>query len=285
MIKNNNIFTRRLEKFDTSTVRYEMRATLAITEDLILTALTKTTFFRYAALRGETAMRLFLGINRYYGQLAFSLINSAEKFLWEPYLCEITETMAGYGCVLEALKIRKKEYANEKDFAITVPVNCFLSFSWEQGYGWQKGMIKLSINSAPSDSEGVIIQKQRFQGVGEIKIFDFSTICAEKCQALLCRRYERGRDWYSLLRFAAKNIEPNYRYLTNALNRDGPWKGQAVKIDREWLATELTRRIDSLDFSKLRRNIGRFIETEDYDRVTGWTKKTFSELILSNIDS
>jgi hypothetical protein len=289
MTWNNGIFMQRLKKFDTSAIRYEMRASLAITEDIILAELAKTAFFSYAALHGETALRLFEGINRYYGQLNFSLIKSAKEFLWESYLHAITETMAEYGCALKTAERHKQGNIITKDSVPDGSRSCLLNFNWAQRYsGRQQGMIRLRINANPLHSEGVISQKQHFRGIGDIRIFDLPTIRAQKYRSLLCRGHEKGRDWYDLLRFDAKKIEPNYRYLEAALNQSGPWKGQALAINKEWLAATITNRMDNLNFDAIKRDMCRFVDNDEYDRVAGWDKKTFSDLVysqLSNNDS
>jgi hypothetical protein len=229
-------------------------------------------------------MRLFWGIDRHYRRLDFSLLNAAGEFLLKPYLRAIAGVMADYGCVLEALDLRREEYAGNKGCATDVLISCLLSFSWAQCYNWQRGMIRLGMSAAPQDGEGVVIQKQQFQGIGEIRLFDLPSICAEKYQELLCRSYDKGRDWYIIFRFAEENIEPNYRYLSAALNKSGPWKGQGLAIDREWLTAAVSSRLNSLDFDGAKRNICRFVKGEEYDRVVGWTQKTFGDRILSNFD-
>jgi hypothetical protein len=137
-------------------------------------------------------------------------------------------------------------------------------------------VIRLVMNTNPPDGGGIIVQKDYSQGIGTIRTFDLPTLCAEKYQALLCRSYERGRDWYDILRLKAEKIEPNYRYLESALNQEGPWKGQALAVNREWLAAAIKSRIDNLDLTAIRQEVCRFVDNREYDEVAGWDRETFA---------
>jgi hypothetical protein len=265
----------RLKDCDAGVIRHEMRSILAITQDFIVAALAETTFFHHAALHGETALRAFFGDNRCHRHLDFSLLKPAGEFLWEPYLFAITGMMAEYGCSLKAQERRRQGNGLAKRYANDNVLSCLLVFTWAQRYsGQKKGTLKLRMNAHPPDNGGIILQAKKLRDSGWIQTFDLPTLCAEKYQALLCREHERGLDWYDLLRLRAKNIEPNYRYLEAALNQDGPWKGQAVRVNKEWLAAALKSRIDNLDVDTIKQDICRFVDDKEYDEAAGWNKET-----------
>ena len=52
-----------------------------------------------------------------------------------------------------------------------------------------------------------------------INHFDLPSLFAGKLHAVLCRKYTKGRDFYDLLWYLGKKIEPNYLLLNNALEQ------------------------------------------------------------------
>jgi hypothetical protein len=85
----------------------------------------------------------------------------------------------------------------------------------------------------------------------------------------------RGRDWYDFLWYVDKQTEPNYQYLSNALHRNGPWKGQNIKADRTWLEKAVKEKIAGLNIEGVKRDVIRFVQPADRDRVNAWDRNTF----------
>jgi hypothetical protein len=77
----------------------------------------------------------------------------------------------------------------------------------------------------------------------------------------------KGRDWYDFLWYIKKNIEPNYKYLSNALNQNGPWEGQGIKTNRTWLEHTLKEKINNLDMDMVKTDIKRFIHAEQREKI------------------
>jgi hypothetical protein len=273
MIRNKSILSGRFKNINSGNIRHEIRDIHEITQDLVLTSLADAAFFDQAVFHGGTALRFIYGLNRYYEGLDFSLLKKRTgEFRWEPYLTEISGMMAEYGCVFE-VQDRLKTDAGSMERT--------LNFSWEHRQNNpQKIMIKVGMDMDPPDRGTVITQNQKKSGTGKIKTYDLPTLFAGKCHDLLCRGYEKGRDWYDLLWYGTKKIKPNYPHLAAALNHDGPYAGQDIKTDKGWLGVALKSHIDNLDFEKIKKDMVRFVEDKEYDDVIGWNKKLFYDLLL-----
>jgi hypothetical protein len=91
-----------------------------------------------------------------------------------------------------------------------------------------------------------------------IKKNDLPSLFAGKCHALLCRRYEKGRDWFDLNWFINKGVVPNYPYLTAMMYQQGPWKDQKIAVTKQWLCAELCKKTGDLNFEKVNNEVKRF---------------------------
>ena len=59
---------------------------------------------------------------------------------------------------------------------------------------------------------------------------DTSSLFAGKSHALLCRNWEKGRDWFDFIWYVGKKTPLNYSLLSNALNQMGPWPDSTTQV-------------------------------------------------------
>src|SRR5438105_361858 len=71
-----------------------------------------------------------------------------------------------------------------------------------------------------------------------ILIQDLPSLFASKCHALLCRKYQKGRDWFDFLWYLMKQVPMNYHLLKNALYQAGPYKGYDIAFSKKWVQNE-----------------------------------------------
>jgi hypothetical protein len=98
-----------------------------------------------------------------------------------------------------------------------------------------------------------------------------------KMHALLCREYVKGRDWYDFLWYAARSTRPNFDLLASALEQAGPWAGKNLFVDEPWCRRELSAKIESMDFAKLREDVKRFLKPVEVASLNLWTREFFLE--------
>ena len=108
-----------------------------------------------------------------------------------------------------------------------------------------------------------------------VSLFDLPSLFAGKMHALLCREYVKGRDWYDFLWYAARSTRPNYELLSSALDQTGPWAGKKLFVDHSWCRRELSAKIESLNFSKLREDVKRFLKPVEMASLNLWTRAFF----------
>ena len=90
---------------------------------------------------------------------------------------------------------------------------------------------------------------------------DKSSFIAGKCHAILQREWTKGRDFFDLLFYLNKweDIEPNYRYLNNALNQTG-YEGD--KITEENWRTALLEKVNEVSWPTVEEDVKPFLLNE-----------------------
>lgn len=56
-----------------------------------------------------------------------------------------------------------------------------------------------------------------------------------KLHALLCRSFDKGRDWYDFIWYISHKVNVNFELLKNALHQQGPWKEIKIDLNKNWL--------------------------------------------------
>jgi hypothetical protein len=120
-----------------------------------------------------------------------------------------------------------------------------LSFPRHPG---KKLAIKFEIDTNPPLGSNLELQFLGFPLEHSIAAQDLSSSFAGKCHALLCRNYIKGRDWYDLAWYVTRKITPNFVFLQNALEQQGPWAHQKINATPTWLLETLQEKINTLDW-------------------------------------
>ena len=269
IIKN---FKERLNKNDINTeigFKHELRE---ITQELVMAGLSEAGLFDKAVFHGGTSLRMIYRIARYSEDLDFTLLNKDENFKWKPYLDKVKNFAGEIGCKLEVLDKSKDNNNVQKAFVKDSSIEQMMNMSWTRKSGSpEKIKIKLEVDTNPP-----------LYSINELKIYDFpikyniniqnlSSLFSGKCHALLCREYDKGRDWFDLNWFVNNNIEPNYKYLNAILNQQGPWKGKDIHSNKTWICDELFKKCNTLDYKGINLDINKFAnKTPDvnYNRST-----------------
>jgi hypothetical protein len=278
-----NIFLDEIRNYDLRSDRFQELAASELLQKVILAGLSETDFFERAVFHGGTALRILYGLHRFSQDLDFSLTRKGEKFVWKDYLEKLKKRMGDIGCSLELYDKSNREspivIAEIRDLSI----GKMLNFDWsKRSEHPKKIMVKLELDSDPPLGGKTILTKLTFPFQYQIRHNDLSTLFAGKTHALLCRdygEYTKGRDWYDLLWYTQKKVEPNYRYLSDALNKSGPWKGQNIKVTAKWFVAALNNKISELDISVVRRDVIKFVYVNEQENINNWDRGTFFDAI------
>jgi hypothetical protein len=93
--------------------------------------------------------------------------------------------------------------------------------------------------------------------------------------ALLCRPYLKGRDWYDFNWYVKKQIHPNLPHLQAALYQLGPWQGEATIIDLPWVKSSLVEKITNIDWNEAAEDVNRFLNAAEQKSLKLWSKRFF----------
>jgi len=96
-----------------------------------------------------------------------------------------------------------------------------------------------------------------------------------KLAALLARSYTKGRDWYDFLWYVNKKTVPHLELLRNALERQGPWAGEKLSVDPDWVADKLKKKIIEIDWGAVRRDVQRFLPLREQGTLKLWDRDFF----------
>jgi hypothetical protein len=121
----------------------------------------------------------------------------------------------------------------------------------------QKIGIKLEFDLHPPPGADFSVQVVSSPALMAVGLHDLPSLMAGKLHAVLARSYTKGRDWYDLLWYLGKRVEPNIGFLQNALDQQssqwcsdaGDWRSalRALTLQADWAA--------------IHRDVGPFLES------------------------
>jgi len=273
---NTGIIEDRLKKYGTDSAETELTAIREITQELILFALSTSDFFSHAAFQGGTCLRIVHGLSRFSEDMNFILKAPDTAFSWQQYLTLIGTTLEQYGYSVE---LQDKSHADEtvkKAFIKDDSIGKVLRLAYANRQGTQRKIrIKLEIDTNPPDGGEFESAFIGFPAPSSITVETLPTLFAGKSHALICRKYEKGRDWYDFLWYLGNKTPVNYRRLSAALEQTGPWEGQGITVDRAWYIDEMKRRIGEMDWKRAKDDVAPFIPRQEQELISKWSADFF----------
>ena len=130
---------------------------------------------------------------------------------------------------------------------------------------------------APPEGAQAEIKYLDFPLTVPVLVHELPSLFAGKIHALLCRQWEKGRDWFDFDWYVSRKTPVNYVLLTDAINQAGPWQGQKIVATKEWLMTQLAARISAMDWDKQKADVERFLKDTDRDLISFWSASFFLE--------
>jgi len=111
-----------------------------------------------------------------------------------------------------------------------------------------------------------------------VKCFVVSDLFAGKMHALLFRKWGdnvKGRDWYDMEWYIKKSIPLNLKHFLSRAKDSGDWHKESIKENE--MMELLGKRIDSVNFNRVKADIVRFIP--DPGKIAIWSPGYFHGLI------
>lgn len=274
-----DLIQKRLEThYELNTAEDELNALKEITQEVTLYALYKVGFFEKACFMGGTCLRIVHSLDRFSEDLDFSTRRFDPHFNLDEYLEKAMDIMNpyGYGLTIDEKDLTDKSVQSR--FLRDDSIKKVLTFKHRQD---ERQKIKMKVEIDTNPPEGAV-EKTEFIDFPEdfqILAYDLSSLMSGKLHALLCRAYEKGRDWYDYSWYVKNNHSPNLKLLENALKQLGPWKGKNIQVDEKFLKDALVKRIDSLDWEGIKKDVRTFLSPEKAQSLDIWSSDFFKSKV------
>lgn len=249
-----------------------------IVQEIVLAALSRSDFFKHAIFQSGTALRILYGLQRFSEDLDFILKQPDPSFRFETYLKNMKTEFESYGIELivedrsNAPGTVKKAFLKSDSFGkILVLKNLRLEGRLRQI------RIKLEVDTNPPGGCGFETKYLDFPFPFPVTVQDLPSLFAGKVHALLCRAYTKGRDWFDFVWYVGRRTPLNLKFLSAAIDQNGPWQGSGIVVDKEWFITEMEKKIRSVDWDEAKQDVHRFLKMEDLHTVEFWKADYFMD--------
>lgn len=273
------IIQQRLESYHCKTPLDEKNALKEITQEIALMALSNTPFFKVAEFHGGTALRILYGLQRFSEDLDFALLNPDPEFRLENYLAHLSDTFQAYGYEISISDRTEKKQIVQKQFLKVDSLGKILTLQYPFNRADKTLKIKFEVDTNPPAGASTELKFLTFPLPFSVLTKDKSSSFAGKCHALLCRKYNKGRDWYDFIWYVSQKIPLNLSLLKNALYQQGPWKGQSIDINPTWVINALSQKIKTIDWPSLRSDVQPLMKAHEFDSLQLWQTEFFMSLI------
>jgi predicted nucleotidyltransferase component of viral defense system len=222
---------------------------------LILRIIYDAGFFKNIIFTGGTALRILFNLRRFSEDLDFSLVNK-ESYSLDKFYNVLKKTLYQYNFKVE-IKIKDKKIVQEahikfKDILFDTKITDLSA---------QKLFIKIEIDNNPPKGGNIEVSLINKLFIFSITHFDLASLYATKLHACFFRRYTKGRDFYDLIWYLTKRIEPNYVLLNNAIKQT--YKDKFMPVNKNNFKEFLLEKISRIDFKEVRQDVKVFLENKD----------------------
>jgi predicted nucleotidyltransferase component of viral defense system len=266
----------RLASYDCHTDIEEQQAIREISQEVVLAALGRSDFFKHALFQGETCLRIFHGLNRFSEDMDFILLKPIAGFELKHYVSHVADELAAYGYDIEITDRSKADAAVKKAFLKDASLGKVLNLHHADRTGpMAKIRIKLEVDTNPPSGGSQELQYLDFPFVSAVAVQDKPSLFAGKIHALLCREYIKGRDWYDFIWYTSQSVDVNIDFLTSAINQLGPWRGQEIAVEKDWLLGQLEKKINSIDWRQATEDVRLFVRANEQSSLDLWCEELF----------
>ena len=220
---------------------------------LILKIIYDRGYFKNLAFVGGTALRFLYGLRRFSEDLDFSLVNR-KGYKFDIFLDKVVYELRK---ATFSLDIKKNTKGSVQSAMFKFKDILFLLGLSNQKN--QRLFIKLELDSKPPRGWNTDLSLVSKYFVFTVTHFDIPSLYATKVHACFFRKYTKGRDFYDLLWYLGRKSLPNFRLLNNAIEQT---EHKKVNVDAKNFNGFLRKKLDSINFVKVRKDVERFIENK-----------------------
>jgi len=273
------LIQRRLDSYKATGPVEDEQATREILQEVALYALWRAGFFEVAAFQGGTSLRILHGLPRFSEALDFILKEPDPDFDWNTYLEKMSGGLQEFGLQSEALDKSRMDQRVKKALLKDNSVSNQLDLALYRGHKDKKLTIKLEIDVNPPEGSGYDYSYLDFPLDFEVCHQDLSSNLSLKIHALLCRPWLKGRDWYDFNWYVKQGVQPNFTHLQGALYQYGPWEGQTLTIDKDWLISTLLEKVATVNWAEAAEDVARFLTAAERQSLRLWSERFFNKKV------
>jgi len=239
-----NLFEERIRQYAPGDALEQDNVLKELLQQCILTSLSRAGLFTQAMFHGGTCLKMFHGLARFSEDLDFLLMNEDPSFSWEPYLKKVVGDMNEFGIKFQIIDRSKADDTVKKTFIKTDSIGTVMLFDLPFARDVRKHLrVKLEVDTRPPLGSTAETHFLTFPSAAAVTTQTLQCGFALKLHALLCRTYDKGRDWYDLAWYVSRRIRPYMELMRNAMLQSGPWKDMPdISFDAEWIKKESDRR-------------------------------------------
>lgn len=252
-----------------------------ISQKIILSSLSKTSFFKYAAFYGGTCLRVFHGLDRFSEDLDFQVTSENFNVNLDECMSVCVNALESYG--LKAFINSKTEYDNGEMRRRYIKISHYdIANEYFGGISMNKDKlisVKIEISTQYVDGANYEMNILPSPIFASIVCFDYGSLFAGKLCAILTRNWRertKGRDYFDYMFYLSHNVKFNFEYLKNklrySLNKD------TSHFDLNYVKELLRNKFNSTDYELVIKDIIPF--TNDKSIIESINK----ELFVGSID-
>lgn len=284
-MNNMQVLDQMLKKYDINTVEQKKHAIKEIIQEIVLSGLSRSNFFKDAAFYGGTALRIFYGLDRFSEDLDFTLLVNNQDFDFDYYISFVRNEVESLGLKFEVEEKSKTKETNIKTaFLKGNTKEQFLIFYPNSNqdtailHADEKIKVKFDIDTNPPKYANTEIKYRLLPYPYQVRVYDLPSLFAGKIDAVLSRNWKsrvKGRDFYDYIYFLSMDVIVNIKHLKERLIQS-KYIESTFELNKESLITLLNKRFDEIDFDIVKKDVEPFIK--DISILELWSKDFFKEI-------
>lgn len=264
----------------------EQNALKEIIQKIVLLALHRQGFFDFGAFYGGSALRILHGLNRFSEDLDFCLMPSNRSFSLQPYFCGIEEELERFGMEAKITERRTGPGAEIESAFVKQPTyEGLLVIGKVPKSVHREQLIKIRLEVDKNNPAGGVEERRliKLPTPFLVRTLTLPSLFAGKLHAVLARSYlnrVKGRDYFDLQYYLARDTAVNMAYLESKLRDSGHYSEEAP-LQRSKLIGLLKSKFESVDFKKAKADVVPFLHLQDLPQIDEWSAELFFALIES----
>jgi predicted nucleotidyltransferase component of viral defense system len=274
-----------LKKYKTYSVEDKKHAIKEIIQEIVLSGLSRSNFFKEAAFYGGTALRIFYNLDRFSEDLDFTLMVSNLDYDFGPYLSFVRNEVESLGLDFRIEeKIKSKNTNIKSAFLKGNTREIFLVFYPNDNHDLailhadEKIKVKFEIDTNPPEYVKTEYKFRLLPYPYQVRVYDLPSLFAGKIDAVLSRNWGqrlKGRDFYDYVYFLSMEVPVNKKHLKSRLVQSD-YIDSDFELTKESLISLLHQRFDEIDFEEAIKDVAPFIS--NLSKLDLWGKEFFQEI-------